>query len=96
VLSRSSQAAVAEPLGEAEGEQHQAEGDAHKRDDEGEPARVGAGSGARVAAEDGDQKDGGENARADHGAAPLEELARAVAGLGSGCVRLWASGHGLI
>jgi len=35
---------------------------------------------ARVAAEDGDQQDYGEHARADHGATPLKKLPRAVVG----------------
>jgi hypothetical protein len=57
---------------------------------------VGAGAGARVAAQYGEEQEGGEESGADHGAAPLEKLARAVAGLGGGCVRRWARGHGLI
>jgi len=81
VLSRRAGfAPVLEPLGEAEGEEHQAERDTHERDNEREPPSVGARAQARVAAENGDQQKHAQHTGADHGAAPLKKLPRAVVG----------------
>jgi hypothetical protein len=55
-------AAVAQPFGHAERQQQAAEGDAHQRDDEGEPAGVGAGAGGREAAQQGLKQQAGQQA----------------------------------
>jgi len=87
-------AAVAKPLGKAEGEEQSAEGQAHEGDNESEPSGVGACAEARVAAEEGDEEKHAEQACCDHRTAPLEELAGAVIGWG-GCVFRRARGHGV-
>ncbi len=86
-MRRAGFAPVLEPLGEAEREEHQSEGNAHEGDDEREPPGVGAGAGARVATENSDQQDDGQDARPNHGAAPLKKLPRAVVG-SCGVIRL--------
>ena len=74
------EAAVAEPLGNAQRQQEAAERQAHQRDDEGEPADVGAGTGGRKSAEDGLKQDCGQHSRAHHRRSPLNKLTSAVVG----------------
>ncbi len=80
LASRAGFAPVLEPLGEAEGEEHESEGNAHEGNNEREPPGVGAGAEAGVAAEHCDQQKHAERTSADHGAAPSKELPRAVIG----------------
>jgi len=79
-LTAAGEGAVAKPLGDAQNEQEAAEGDAHEGDDEGEPAGVCGGTGGRKTAKDSQKQQACEYAGANHRAAPLQELARAVVG----------------
>ena len=72
-------AAVAEPFGDAEGEQQSSEWKTHECDNECEPTGIGAGAGGAESAEQGLKQDRGEYSRAHHGRAPLQKLAGAVA-----------------
>ena len=63
--------------------------DAHQRDDEREPAGVGAGAGRAESAEKRLKQNCGQHARAHHGRTPLQELTRAVVGGGDA---LWRCG----
>ena len=83
------EAAVAQPFGYTEREQQAAEGEAGQGDDEREPASVCAGAGGRKAAEQRLKQQCSEEACADDGGSPLEELAGSVVGLGSGHDYLW-------
>ena len=72
--------AIAKPFRNAEAEEHQPEGDAHERHDQREPSGIGACAGLGVAPEYKLKQDRGEHSYANHRAAPLQKLARAVMG----------------
>jgi len=76
------EAAVAQPFGYTQREQQASEREAGQSDDEREPASVCTGAGGRKAAEQGLKQQCSEEACADDGCSPLEELAGSVIGLG--------------
>ena len=80
MIAGAPQAAVAKPFGDSEGEKKSAKWDAHERDDEGEPAGIGAGACGAEAAEQRLKQNCGQHARAHHRRSPLQKLARAVVG----------------
>jgi hypothetical protein len=80
-LSLTPEATIAEPLGDAEGQQQTAKGNTGQGDDEGEPPCVGASAGRRKAAKQRYQQHAGQYARAQDAGATLKQLSGAVVGL---------------
>src|SRR5690242_17898532 len=80
-LAEAAEFAVAEPLGEAEAEEHQAKGETHQGDHQGQPAGVGVGAGAGDAAEDGEGEKGGDGSGDERPDAGDEQRAGAVVSL---------------
>lgn len=74
------EAAVAEPLGNAQRQQQPAKRQAHQRDDEGKPPGVGAGARGPEPAQECLKQDGGQDACTHHGRTPLDKLTRAIVG----------------
>jgi len=73
-------AAVTEPLGNAECEQQPSERNTGQRHNQGEPAAICVGAGGSESSQKRYEQDACEDARAEDGRAPFEQLESAVIG----------------